>query len=410
MKRVIYVVNQFPSLTETFIAREVQALQDSGFDTRIFALRRSKESVLSKDVTRVASRVRFPSRLPGLTGLPTNLGQIPGGFKAYGALLVGQLMPSFFAPRRFLRRTLMLHRAMALAKLIWEEGDAHIHAQFAHVNAAVARWACSLTGSSFSVATHAWDIFAQPAREVLAYLEGASFVTCCTQQGMERLRQVLPQERHGDLLRVRHGLPPETLSMPTGGGGQLILGVGRLVRKKGFCNLIDACHILAHRGIHLKCLIVGDGPLEGPLRQMISALGLDDNVRLLGAMPHERIVELLADEAALFVLPSVVTPNGDRDGLPNVILEAMAAALPVITTTASAAGEVIVDGTNGVLVEPEDPETLAARIEALLGDRATRLRLGQAARKTVKTAFSSSRCVAPLVEKLRTAPHCNTGT
>jgi glycosyltransferase involved in cell wall biosynthesis len=307
---------------------------------------------------------------------------------------------------RGLRRRIALHhRVVALARHIRKEGITHVHAQFAFTPAAVARLASAAAGSRFSVGTHAWDIHAQKRSRVAQFLSGAEFVTCCTAGGREALDGILPPEQRGDVLLVRHGLAlPEEEPAAASATGSLVLAVGRLVRKKGLCNLVDACHILKHRGVPLNCLLVGDGPLQAALGRMIEHLDLGDTVRMLGALPHQSISPLMASETAVFVLPSVIAPDGDRDGLPNVILEAMAAGVPVVTTTASAAGEAITDGGEGFLVPPDEPEPLADRIEQLLGDIHLRQRMGKAGRERVRSDFRPEQCVKPLVERFNRLP------
>lgn len=399
--KVVYIVAEFPSLTETFIAREVEALSAAGIDVRVFAMRQADHVTASGDAARIARKVRVAPRLFSRRSMSIHFGRLRESPKQYMGTLVRTVALGSLRPRRLARNLLFFHRTMVLAHMIARDHIDHVHAQFAYLTAAVGREAARFRNCSFSVGTHAWDIYGQEPETVLSYLAGARFITCCTETGLERLRALLPAEDHDKLLLVRHGLRRDAIGPAEGGKGKLVLAVGRLVRKKGFCNLIDACHILKHRSKSPNCLIVGEGPLREPLTRMVSHLELTDSVKFLGEMPHEAIVDLLASEAAVFVLPSVVCPDGDRDGLPNVILEAMAARLPVITTTASAAGEAIEDGVNGCLVPPDDPDSLAECIEHLLANESDRIRLGEAARQTVASDFDLGRCVAPLVERFR---------
>jgi glycosyltransferase involved in cell wall biosynthesis len=166
----------------------------------------------------------------------------------------------------------------------------------------------------------------------------------------------------------------------------LLLAVGQLKHKKGLHHLLDACRILVDRGSSFDCEIVGDGPLRGELTARIAELGLRSHVRLLGALPHEVVVERYR-EASIFVLPCVTGPDGGRDGIPNVILEAMAMGVPVVSTRHSGIPEAVQDGRTGLLVPPGDAEQLAGAIARLLDDGALRERLGSRGRERVREVF-----------------------
>jgi glycosyltransferase involved in cell wall biosynthesis len=166
----------------------------------------------------------------------------------------------------------------------------------------------------------------------------------------------------------------------------LLLAVGQLKPKKGFHHLLDACRILLERGSSFDCEIVGDGSLRAELAARIGELGLRSRVRLLGALPHEAVVKKYR-EATVFALPCVTGPDGDRDGIPNVILEAMAMGVPVVSTRHSGIPEAVEDGRTGLLVPPGDPQEIATAIERLLGDPVLRERLGSRGRERVRKVF-----------------------
>jgi len=166
----------------------------------------------------------------------------------------------------------------------------------------------------------------------------------------------------------------------------LILSVGRMVPKKGMGDLISACRLLMTRGVRFRCVIVGEGPLRGELESQIRELGLERLVTFLGAMAHDGLVSLYG-QASVFALAPHITEDGDRDGIPNVLAEAMAAGIPVVSTSVSGIPELIEDGRTGVLVGPRDPEALADAVERLLRDPALRQKLVVAARRKIEDGF-----------------------
>jgi glycosyltransferase involved in cell wall biosynthesis len=179
-----------------------------------------------------------------------------------------------------------------------------------------------------------------------------------------------------------------------------ILSIGRLVPKKGFDVLLRACRILADKGLAFDCTIIGDGPLRDELVGLTRQLCLEDRVHIQPGHPQ---IELLAAyaEAEIFALVPVVQANGDRDGMPNVIQEALAVGIPVVTTTISGIPEIVQDGITGRLVKPGDPASLADALEALLNSSELRTRLGQAAKELARDELGLSSCVQPLAEAFR---------
>ena len=166
----------------------------------------------------------------------------------------------------------------------------------------------------------------------------------------------------------------------------MILGVGQLVERKGYGVLVDSCAILQERGVDFECRIVGEGSQRPLLEEKICRAGLEGRVILAGSLPQEEVIRLY-EQATVFTLPVVVAKDGDRDGIPNVLLEAMAMETPVVSTAHMAITEVIKDGVNGLLVPPEDPLALAGALQRLIEDAALRERLAQAARRTVQEQF-----------------------
>jgi glycosyltransferase involved in cell wall biosynthesis len=305
-----------------------------------------------------------------------------------------------------------------------------LHAHFAHDPTLIALLAQQLTGISFSFTAHARDLVQIPAHLLNERTARATAMLTCSATNLEYIDQVMPAELQAKVRLIHHGVNlagfqplPGRLSEETGaaqmaevGAGQeisaasnsvpRILSVGRLVEKKGFPDLINACALLRDAGLAFRCAIYGEGPLEGELRALIDTLGLADAVTLPGACSQQELIPEL-QRADLFALASFVTDDGDRDGVPNVLVEAMACGLPVVSTTVAGIPELVKTGENGVLVPPRDVAELADALAKLLRDPAERARMARAARRTVVEHFdlhAAAQQIARLFEKAVASP------
>jgi glycosyltransferase involved in cell wall biosynthesis len=274
----------------------------------------------------------------------------------------------------------------------------HLHAHFIDRAATVALVAGRLLGIPYSVTSHASDIYVGPVllREKLA---GAKFVATCTGYNRSYLAQYGSQLFDHKLLCIYHGLETDryTRAQRPIGDQAVILTVGQLKERKGFAYLVEACQALKARGLDFECRIVGEGPLRPELEEQIRRLGLEGRVHLLGALPHEEVIEQY-QQATVFALPAVLGSDGDRDGIPNVILEALSMELPVVSTRHSGVPEVVEDGIDGLLVEPADSQALAVALERLICDGEMRSALGSAGRKIVAERFDPETNTRRLLE------------
>jgi glycosyltransferase involved in cell wall biosynthesis len=289
----------------------------------------------------------------------------------------------------------------------------HLHAHFCHGATTVAWLASLMTGLPFSFTAHAKDIYCEslnPSGLLRRKMRAARFVVTCTDANREHLLGVEPRAR---VHCVYHGLNAEFTELlggtdgaarpPASAGGKRLraLGVGRLVEKKGFDVMVEACGILRRREVPFEAVIVGEhGEHEPEIRRRIDALGLGDSVRLVGPMEQSRLYEEYRS-AGVFCLPCRVLENGDRDGIPNVLMEAMACGLPVITTPVSGIPEIIKDGVNGRLVPPDDPTALADALMRLDADPRLAERFSAEARTTVRERFDGELFAAQLAALFR---------
>jgi len=263
-----------------------------------------------------------------------------------------------------------------------------------------------LGGLPFSISAHAKDIYLSDAADLRRKMGAARFTVTCTDFNCRTLQAIAPE---ASVHRMYHGIDaavfhPSRRAVPS--LVPLILSVGRLREKKGLDTLIDACRLLHGRGVPFRCEIVGYGEEHERLAALIEAHRLDDLVQLAGKLTREQVVERYA-RAAVYVQPSRVAADGDRDGIPNVLLEAMAMGLPVVATRVSGIPELVQHRHNGLLVEADDPAALADAVEQLADSPALGAQLGREARRTVTTRFDNDHNLR-LVMQLLESGHAHT--
>jgi glycosyltransferase involved in cell wall biosynthesis len=250
----------------------------------------------------------------------------------------------------------------------------------------------------YSVTAHANDIYVRPELLDLKFSQ-ASFVSTCTGYNRQHLEKEF--KLNGKLHCFYHGLELEDYQpqLRVLSEVPVITSVGQLKEKKGFSYLIEACQILKEKGYSFHCQIIGEGPLRSKLEQQIRNLSLESHVMLNGALPHERVIEQMKS-STMFVLPCVMGSDGDRDGIPNVILEAMAMQLPVISTNHSGIPEVVIDEVNGLLVPAGDATFLAQAMVRLLDQPELRRQMGKRGRQLVTEKFDARQNASRLLQQM----------
>jgi glycosyltransferase involved in cell wall biosynthesis len=389
-----YVIGTYPLLTTTFVDREIREVERRGIQVRVVSLRRPGERMLSPAQVSAIDSVNYvrPIRISRMARahvgfLLTHPMRLLGTFSRLATLPHDSL-------RSRIRTILHVGLGVVVADMLRSWRPGHIHAHFVD-RAAVVAWVSSrLLDVPFSVTAHANDIYVSPV--LLAdKLSAAKFAVTCTEYNLAHLSRHLGPHR-AQIVAIHHGIDLESFPPPSHakGGRPLVLAVGQLKEKKGFRHLIAA---IASMALDVEVVIAGEGPLRPDLEGQIASLGLGERIRLLGSVPHERVLELM-QRASVFVLPAVVAADGDRDGIPNVILEAMAMALPIVSTRHSGIPEAVIDGVTGLLVEIEDPDALADALTRLLDDPAAAARMGAAGRELVAERFDIGRNVAKLLD------------
>jgi glycosyltransferase involved in cell wall biosynthesis len=407
---VLFILKGYPRLSETFIAQEIRALEARGLDIRIASLRHPTD----RAVHPIHREIRAP-----VAYLPEYLYQEP--LRVLRAWRHGRRLPGYRAARQAwlqdLRRDPTPNRirrfgqALVLAHELPRD-VAWLHAHFIHTPASVARYASVLTGLPWSCSAHAKDIWTTPAWEKREKLAAAAWAVTCTAQGRDHLAALAPTADRVQLLYHgldfrRFGVAEATPGSRKRDGGNaadplVILSVGRAVEKKGLAVLVDALAklppTLAWRFRH-----IGGGPLLPMLKARARELGIAERMQWLGAQPQDVVLRCYR-EADLFVLASRIAADGDRDGLPNVLMEAQSQRLAVIATRVGAIPELIESEATGLLVEPDDVDALADGMRRLIADPARRAALADAGFERLRRQFNFEIWIDALAGRFGLAP------
>ncbi len=398
---VAFVLKGWPRLSETFIAQEILALEQRGLKIRIVSLRRPTTG----DRHAIHDAVRAP-----VTWLPEYLREEPG--RTWRAWRRARKLPGYASARWHwladLRRDPTRNRvrrfgqACVVATEVVPVVD-HLHAHFLHTPASVTRYAAMMTGLAWSASAHAKDIYTTPRRDLADKISDCRWLVTCTATNRDWLESLVPGRR---VSLAYHGIDqtrwPSPDRLPSHRDGRnpddpvRLVTVGRAVEKKGHATLLAALALLPD-DLHWHLTHAGEGPLLPSLVETAARSGLDRRVTWLGARRQDEILDVLQD-SDLFVLVPVIARDGDRDGLPNVLLEAQSQALAVVTTDVSAVGELVSDGVNGCLVPPGDASALASRLCHLVRNPQLRDRMGRAGESRVRTDFSMDRGIDRLVD------------
>ncbi len=401
--RVAVLLKGYPRLSETFIAQEIEALERMGLAMLLVSLRHPTDRQRHPAHRAIAAPVMY---------LPEYLWREP--LRVWRGWARARRLAGYAqARRRFLadlqreptpNRVRRFGQACVLAAEL--PGDVkHLHAHFLHTPASVARYAAVMRGLRWSCSAHARDIWITPDWEKREKLAELDWLVTCTRAGFEHLKSLAPDPRRLEL--VYHGLdsgrfPPLARARPPRDGSDpgdpvLILSVGRAVPKKGYDDLLTALSLLPGE-LNWRFAHIGGGALADDLRRRADALGLAARIDWRGAQAQEKVSEAYR-QADLFVLASKTDRDGDRDGLPNVLMEAQSQGLACVATTAGAIAELIDDGATGALAPPGDPGGLARTLAGLIRDPARRRALGAAGAARVTRDFAFAPNVARIAAK-----------
>lgn len=397
-RAVAVLVSRFPKVTETFILREIVEMERQGQPVRLVPLLREKPSVAHPEAGAWMDRALFtPWFSAGI--LAANLRALGRDPARYLGVL-GRVLWGASASANFFLRTLVLFpKSVYLAERLRAEGIGHLHAHFATHPATVALVVSALTGIGFSFTAHAHDIFVR--RPMLRQkIREARFVRAISCFNRDFLAARYP-EAAAKTAVIHVGVDPSAYESEGAGGGgpTTVLCVAALQAYKGLGVLVEACRQLHGEGIAFRCDIVGEGPLRAEIERHVARAGLGGIVQLRGARPEDEVARMMA-AAAVIVLPSVVARDGQMEGIPVALMEAMAARRPVVASSLSGVPELVEDGVSGLLVEPGDAAGLASALRRLLADPGLRRAMGNAGRATVERRFRLPACVEELLARI----------
>jgi colanic acid/amylovoran biosynthesis glycosyltransferase len=389
MKQFAYLFERFPSFGQTFCYREVAELARQGIVPPIFSIRKPKDEPPQDWDEHIVESVHY---LPEEEHLLHDVRRASKKRELTGEVIAA--LDEWGRRSDFLR----LYQAIYVGLRLQKIGIRHMHAHFAGMAARTAFWIHRFFPISFSFTAHANDIFAPRDFQIGLdkLVEAARLIVTETDYAERFLRERFSDSANR-IHRIYNGLDltpfkrADFSSTPP-----LIVAVGRLIAKKGFVDLLGACRLLKERGKSFRCEIIGEGPLEQELREDIAQLDLQDCVELPGAKPQHEIREHLA-AATAFVLPSVIDPDGGMDNLPTVIMEAMAAGLPVVSTSIGGIPEMVIQNETGFLVPPGDVAALAGAIECLLDAIGLARRFGERGFQRASELFSIEKNVRSLL-------------
>jgi glycosyltransferase involved in cell wall biosynthesis len=406
------VMKGYPRLSETFIAQELLSLQRRGLDFEIWSLREPTDGKTHPVHRAITATVRY---------LPEYLYRAP--WRVLAAWWRTRKLPGYAAARaQWLldlardptpNRVRRFGQALVLADEL-PASARHLYVHFLHTPGSVTHYAAVLRGLSWSCSAHAKDIYTIPAWEKAGKLRNMAWLVTCTAANVEHLRALAPEtaakvhlQYHG-LDGARFAAGPRQLTLADGSGAEPVrlLSVGRAVPKKGYDRLLQALALLPAE-LNWQFEHVGGGDGLAALKAQAETLGLTARISWRGSATQETVLERLR-ASDLFVLASRIADDGDRDGLPNVLMEAQSQGLACVATAVSAIPELIRDGETGVLVPPDDVPALARALERLIREPALRQRLGTAGEARVRAEFAHDATIDDLLALLR--PHLNAET
>lgn len=390
---LVMVLKGYPRISETFISNEILLLERLGFTVRIVSMRQPREDFNHASVDRIRAEVVYLPEyiLPALGRLLAanwrTLCAHPRGWLRAAGLMLRHFIesPKSATIKHLLQAGLVCQQAL-------RPGEApHLHAHFAHSPTSVAVFAGLMSGAPVSFTGHAKDVWTQNPARLAEKIGRAAFVLTCTMANVSYLKKLSPNGT--PVFGVYHGIDLTLFdgqgARPAAGPPYRLLSVARLTAKKGLDTVLEALAILAGQGLDFTYDLVGAGEDREELAGLAARLGLAERVRFHGALPHEKVLDLYRSAHA-FVLGCRVLPNGDRDGVPNVVVEAMAMGVPVAATDVSALPELARNEETGLTCPPNQPAALAGNIARLLTEAGLAERLTGAARAAVVQDFDNA--------------------
>ena len=401
--KVAYLLGTFPGLTQTFVVREIYWIRKHHIEPAVFSLFMPKELPTEKKAKELMAATHY-SPYMSLAVIKAMVYFFVFSPMRMLRALVRIFQFGFREPKLMLQALATFPKSVFFARKIKMLEVEHIHTHFVSLASFSAGTISELLGISFTVHAHAADVFSRNMIAVTKQMEKVSGIITISNFHKEFIANLSSNIVSSKIDVVYCGLETEAFipaaTEPKENKPIRILSIGRLIEKKGFEYLIDACAELFKENLLFRCEIGGSGPLYGKLQRKINQYGLQNNVTLLGAVQQDEVIKLY-QENDIFVLPCVVGSDGNRDGLPVVLIEALSCELPVITTPITGIVDLVEDQKTGLLVKERDALGLAMAIKSLMFDETTRSLLGKQGREKVLGEFQVQDTTAKLANAFR---------
>jgi len=401
-----YILKGYPRISESFISNEILLLERLGFTMRLFPMRKPRETFSHASVKEIQARVDY---------LPTELLEDFYRLVLPNIFLAVKRPKQFAATLRTAAEGITAGNGLATLKhffqagyltnqhLLKEQNIAQLHGHFAHSPTSVTMFASFLSGIPFSFTAHAKDIYTSDKEKIRRKIARARFVVTCTRHNKKYLQDIAGRSTT-PIYCIYHGIDlnlfRQTAERTTPHNPFKILTVARLTQKKGLPTIYRALAGLQQKGIDFQHTLIGDGDDREKILGLIASLGLSERCRWFGTRTHEEVlVHFKASD--LFVLGCEIAENGDRDGIPNVLVESLAMGVPALSTNVSAIPEILIDGRTGLTVPPSRPDLLEKAMLRLLTDQQLRQRLVKSGQQYVKETFDNGQWIEQLAEIFR---------
>lgn len=396
-KKVVFIFSRFPSIWQTYLSREIDGLVKKKIPIIIISIKDKKWKKIQSEVLEIEKKVPIINcgYLFSMKVIIGNLYFVLNNPIRYFQTLIFVIKKSILGKKiTFIKNLILFPKSVYFAYKIKYESVCHIHATHATYPALTGSIISMLTTIPFSFTGHATDIYADTTM-LEEKIKMANFIITCTAENIKYLKNSFSEALKKNIFLNYHGINLDRFhyiekrpSMPL-----KILSVGRIEKSKGYIDLIEAIHLLKKGNIIFEAIIVGEGPLLSQLKDKIKEYGLENNVIITGAIPYDEVIDYYK-EATIFILPA---RKKYHYGIPNVVIEAMASGLPVITTKLSAIeNELIVDRVNGILINEKSPQEIVESIRYLSDDADTRNKIALNARKTVEDKFDFNKNIEQL--------------
>lgn len=393
--KLAYLIEKFPSPTEYFILNEILALEKQGVQLYVLVIRKQKNYLSIPEVEQVRSKILYLPKI--LLALPF-LGML---FSIRSLLQSSSLYKHPPSIKSWVKKLRNISWASYFYWKLRHKNVTHVHAHFAFVATDIASIFPKIGSISYSFTAHAQDIYTNP-ENIVENIENAKFAVTCTQYNKNHINEITHNTYIEKVYHVYHGIANKNWQIAIEPSVKTIniLSVARLVEKKGLQYLIRAVKELIKKGFDVKCTLIGEGPLLKTLQELIQVNSLEQSIAIIPFITQNKLKHHYK-QADVFILPCIIAENGDRDGLPNVILEAMLSRVPVISTPVSAIPEIIVPNKTGILVREKEPNDIAEAVQKLIEDKVYATKITKMAIDHVKKNFDLENCTSNLIKIYR---------